>query len=188
MKQDQVEIGGTYIAKVSDRLVPVRLEGKHQRGGWYAINMATGKTIRIKSAQRLRGPVPAEKTGKPRTPTAAVQAAIAKDAAANAHAVDSNRIPTDPAATSNSTKKEADQSKTRKPSGLDAAAQVLAEAKEPMRCGEIVQKMLERGLWTTGGATPVATISAAIQREIKTKGDQSRFKKADRGLFTLNGK
>ena len=33
-----------------------------------------------------------------------------------------------------------------------------------------------------------ATIYAAILREIQTKGDASRFKKTDRGLFTLNVK
>jgi hypothetical protein len=75
----------------------------------------------------------------------------------------------------------------KRPSGLDAAAQVLREAGTPMRCGEMVDKMLTTGLWHTAGKTPAATIYAAILREINTKGDQSRFKKTERGLFTTNG-
>ena len=68
-------------------------------------------------------------------------------------------------------------------SGLDAAARVLGEASEPLRCAEIVRRMLEQGLWSTTGRTPAATINAAIIREIATKGDQSRFRKTGRGLF-----
>jgi hypothetical protein len=76
----------------------------------------------------------------------------------------------------------------RKPSGLDAAAKVLADKGEPMRCGDLVETMINTGLWETNGKTPAATIYAAILREIQTKGAEARFKKTDRGLFTLNGK
>ena len=71
-------------------------------------------------------------------------------------------------------------------SGLDAAAKVLAEAGEPLRCKQIVETMLAKGYWTTNGKTPAATIYAAILREIQTKGKEARFKKMDRGLFALN--
>ena len=36
------------------------------------------------------------------------------------------------------------------------------------------------------GQTPAATLYSAILREINTKGKESRFKKADRGLFAIN--
>ena len=72
-----------------------------------------------------------------------------------------------------------------KMSGLDAAAQVLAEAGEPLDTKTMVERMLAKGLWATGGKTPAATIYAAIIREIAKKGDEARFKKADRGKFTL---
>lgn len=75
--------------------------------------------------------------------------------------------------------------KTKKSSGLDAAAQVLKDAKQPMRCKDIVQTMLDKGLWKTGGKTPHATIYAAIHREIQTKGSDARFRKVERGRFTL---
>jgi len=57
MKKNEVRIGGIYAAKVSDRLVQVRIEAESRHGGWDATNLATGKKVRIKSARRLRGEV-----------------------------------------------------------------------------------------------------------------------------------
>ena len=54
-----------------------------------------------------------------------------------------------------------------------------------MSCKEMVERMLAKGLWETGGKTPAATIYAAILREVQKKGDASRFVKADRGTFAL---
>jgi len=81
--------------------------------------------------------------------------------------------------------KAAKTDKPKRPSGLDAAAQVLAEAKEPLTSGEMVKRMIDQGLWTTSGKTPAATIYAAIIREIAKKGDASRFRKTERGKFEL---
>ncbi len=72
-------------------------------------------------------------------------------------------------------------------SGLDAAAQVLAKAKEPMGCKEMVEQAIGKGLWSPGGKTPQATLYAAIIREIAKKGKGARFKKVDRGRFALAG-
>ena len=55
MNKGQVIVGGIYVAKVSDRLVPVRIDSIHSKGGWNATNTKTGKRIHIKSARRLRG-------------------------------------------------------------------------------------------------------------------------------------
>jgi hypothetical protein len=67
---------------------------------------------------------------------------------------------------------------------LDAAAKVLASAKEPMTTKALIEAMAEKKLWTSpGGKTPAATLYSAILREITTKGKEARFKKADRGLF-----
>ena len=57
MKKNQVKVGGMYTAKVSDKLVTVRIDSTHSAGGWHATNTATGKRIRVRSAQRLRGAV-----------------------------------------------------------------------------------------------------------------------------------
>ncbi len=93
-----------------------------------------------------------------------------------------------PAAATATPKAEAKDAPTaRKPGGLDAAAQVLAQAKEPLSCKDLVERMLAQGLWQTNGKTPAATIYSAILREIMTRGDAARFRKADRGRFALAG-
>ena len=76
--------------------------------------------------------------------------------------------------------------RAKRSSGLDAAAKVLAEAKEPMGCKDIVQQMLDKGLWQTKGKTPAATIYASVLREIQKKGKASRFVKVGRGQFAIN--
>ncbi len=68
---------------------------------------------------------------------------------------------------------------------LDGAAKVLAEGKKPMQCKQMVEKMLAAKLWSTSGKTPAATLSSALQREITTKGKDSRFRKIERGQFSL---
>ena len=67
MKRSDIEIGGRYTAKVSGRLVTVRIDcdlgtamgfGKCERHqGYDAVNLSTGKTVGIKTAARLRGKV-----------------------------------------------------------------------------------------------------------------------------------
>jgi hypothetical protein len=69
-------------------------------------------------------------------------------------------------------------------SALDAAAQVLSEAGQPMNCQEMIAAMAAKGYWTSpAGKTPAATLYSALLREIKTKGDQTRFQKTERGKF-----
>jgi len=71
---------------------------------------------------------------------------------------------------------------------LDAAATVLAGAKAPMQAKQIVDAVVERGLWKAGaGKTPHATLYAAMTREISAKGKDARFRKADRGQFASGG-
>jgi hypothetical protein len=57
MKAKDVQIGGTYIAKVSGKLTSVTLLQTSPYGGWEAFNKATGKRVRIRTAARLRKPV-----------------------------------------------------------------------------------------------------------------------------------
>ncbi len=73
-----------------------------------------------------------------------------------------------------------------KMSMLDAAAEVLKESKQPLCCKEISQKIFALKLAESCGRTPHATLSAAMGREIKAKGETSRFRRADRGQFSLN--
>ena len=67
---------------------------------------------------------------------------------------------------------------------LNAAAAVLEQSDEPLAVRAMIEKAKESGLWTPkGGKTPEQTLYSAIIREIKDKGDGSRFRKAGRGLF-----
>jgi len=55
-----------------------------------------------------------------------------------------------------------------------------------MTCPELIAAMAAQGYWTSpAGKTPQATLHAALTREIKIKKDQSRFRKTERGKFTV---
>ncbi len=62
MKAKEIEIGGTYVAKVSGRLVQIRVSATREvtqgrtgaRTVWDAVNLATGRKIVIRSPQRFR--------------------------------------------------------------------------------------------------------------------------------------
>lgn len=160
MKKAEIEIGAAYLIKVSGKVCKVKVTGENRHGGWDGINLDTNRNVRIKSAQRMRGTLICD----------------AEEAAT-------------PAPVAAKTKSPVEQPKPqveREPggdSGLDAAVKVLQAAGTPLRCSDMVKTMIEAGFWKTSGKTPANTISAAILREIKVKGAESRFKKVDRGMF-----
>ena len=49
MKKNEVKIGGVYTAKVTNKIVQVRIDAESRYGGWDATNLATNKKVRIKS-------------------------------------------------------------------------------------------------------------------------------------------
>ena len=72
----------------------------------------------------------------------------------------------------------------KRTSALDAAALILADSAEPMGARAMIAEMAKRKLWESpGGATPDATLAAAIVREIAAKGDTSRFIKVAPGAW-----
>ncbi len=182
MKKDEIKIGQCYEAKVSDRVVSVRIDSASIHGGWNATNTATGKRIRIKSAQRLRRAVPAGRKTKQAdaTPEPEVNPTV--------EVITGQPLPEsdgEKAAKPRRAKKAAGEPKPKRVSALDAAAQVLADSDRPLRAKEMIEAMAERGLWSSpNGKTPEATLYAAILREISTKGDAARFRKVERGQFT----
>ena len=192
MKKANVKVGEVYSAKVSGNVVPVRIDRENPRGGWDGTNLKTKKSVRIKSAQRLRGKAATWPGKKQRD----------KDIAKTVKAVEKGdltkgvKVPTpkrkrggiteaNKADAVNSAMQAVAADKKKRSSGLDAAAQVLAGAAEPLNTKEMVARMLAKGLWKTSGKTPAATIYAAIIREIATKGKDARFRKVARGRFTL---
>jgi hypothetical protein len=82
--------------------------------------------------------------------------------------------------------KKAARKKARGMSAIDAAAKVLGESKQPMNTKQMIEQMAAKGYWKSpGGKTPASTLYASILRELQTKGKDARFKKTDRGLFTV---
>lgn len=88
------------------------------------------------------------------------------------------------ATTPKATKPKAATSPEKGLSLLNAAATVLEQSDEPLAVRAMIEKAKESGIWTPkGGKTPEQTLYSAIIREIKDKGEASRFRKAGRGLF-----
>jgi hypothetical protein len=204
MKKDEVKVGQTYRIKVSGSIAEVRITSENRHGGWDGVNVATNRSVRIKSAQRIRSEVnrPTKRVvAKTMEEVEAVNGSAAETPAkriltkaeyegqadlqggdvgpGSQNAAESEAKPKEPA------QRATREPRAKRPSGLDAAAAVLAEAGTPLNAKEMVERMLATGLWQTGGKTPSATIYAAIIREIAAKQDKSRFRKTDRGKFEL---
>ena len=185
MKKDEIKIGQCYEAKVSDRVVSVRIDSANSHGGWNATNTATAKRNRINSAQSLRRAEPAGRN------TNQAHAAPEPEVNPTVEVITGQPLPEgdgEKAAKPRRAKKAAGEPKPKRVSALDAAAQVLADSDQPLRAKEMIEAMAERGLWSSpNGKTPEATLYAAILREINTKGAAARFRKVERGQFTHTG-
>lgn len=167
MKPLDVHIGTQYTCKVNRKLVVVEILGAHPNGGWDARNLSSGKITHIKTAQRLRGFAKGANT----SPRVATQ-----------------KSPLSQQATKAKSTHTPQPAPNKRPTLLDATAQVLAEANKPMNCRQIIETAIKNNYWQpkNAGKTPQNTLHAAISREIKSKGPGSRFEKAGRGQFTLS--
>jgi hypothetical protein len=202
MKKSEVKLGGVYTAKVTNKLVQVRIDAESRYGGWDGTNLATGKKVRIKSPAKLRAAVGgdgvvtgAKKAKGGKKPKAQAEAQPAQTSAptvedvANVQpAADESANGHEPATTQKADKPKRTRAKKepkeKRMSGLDAAAKVLEESGQPMTAKEMVEAAEAKGYWKSpGGKTPHATLYSAIIREIKVKGAEARFRKADRGKF-----
>ena len=70
-------------------------------------------------------------------------------------------------------------------SALSAVETLLTETGTPLHYREITSLILERGLWTTEGKTPEATVNALLAVDIKKRGTNSRFQRTGEGMFAL---
>jgi hypothetical protein len=212
MQKSEVKIGGIYTAKVTNKLVQVRIDAESRYGGWDATNMQTGKKVRIKSAQRLRAAVGDDSAKKGKDAKKAKVAAEAQPSPTSTPTIEdvANVEPVAIACPNcGSTERDEDgdcaechepkpakpqskperarakkEPKARRMSGLDAAAKVLEESGESMNVKQIVELAESKGYWKSpGGKTPWATVYSAIIREVKTRGQDARFRKAERGRF-----
>jgi hypothetical protein len=183
MKQEDIQLGGTYLVGLAGNLVPVLITDNHPSGtGWQGKTVKTGKQIVIRSAQRIHRALDNDpQDANPAEP-------VAKQGKRKPKAT----TDTTDAPKRDTTKRTAtggDQD-SKSMSLINAAAHILAQGNhEPMRCKDIVEQAISQNLWQPGkGLTPDSTLHAAIAREIKTKGNDSRFAKAERGKFTVTQK
>jgi hypothetical protein len=197
MKTEEVKVGGTYLAKVGARSVEVRIKGANGKGGWDAVSVASAKPIRVKDAKNLRPSKggdaadsgPADDVEQPAPPDQGDLVPLTQIDKEKKSGGRKTRARAEKSAVKAPREKKAPKEKKPKAlSALDAAAAVLKERGEPMRCVDMIAAMKERKLWETNAPTPQATLYSALLREITTKGTASRFRKADRGLFALNAK
>ncbi len=170
MKKAEVKIGGKYYANVTGKKVEVQIDSEKNGGGWFATNLATGKKIHIRTAQRLHGEVGrAKSAAKTQSETVATETV---DTTTDVVPIKPKRVA-----------KKADGDKPKRLSALAAAHKVLCEATEPLNVQQMIEAMTSKGYWTSpGGKTPHATLYSAILREL-AKGETSRFVKTDRGRF-----
>ena len=270
MKKNDVQIDETYLVKVANNLVPVKITHTHDAGGWVGVSQKTGKTIRIKSAQRLRKRLAdpehakaihkadqenarvrderakaadgmtaseramaesesdigdeevvvyrpgrgeawrwrkgkrvclkqymareqAERAAAKANPNATIRVEAASAKRGREATKDATTKPERDTGERGATEGQRDADDEKPMSLLDAAAHLLSPGTgdDPgaMRCKDIVDLAVARGLWTPGeGRTPANTLYAAISREIKVKGNASRFVKAERGKFARASK
>jgi len=135
----------------------------------------TKKTTTKKAARKAtpKKKAPAKKATRPNTTTTVAKAKPNASTKAK---------PAKNATRANKATKTAKATKPKRISGLDLAAKVLTEAKEPLQAKAIAERAIAAG-WKTNGKTPHATLYAAMIREIAKKGKDARFIKTDRGLF-----
>ena len=68
---------------------------------------------------------------------------------------------------------------------LEAAAQVLRAAGQPLHYKAIASRIVEAGIWVPKGKTPQATVNASLSAHIKEMGGQSTFVRVSRGVYGL---
>ena len=157
MSKSAIRAGDRAFVKVGRNLVEVRVDGKAE-GGW-SVTSRTGKSMTVKTLLTAEG----ETLEAHDADTPAKDAAKEKTAAPSSKAV------------------------PRKGLGLpSAAAAVLERSDTPMPVKSMIEAAKSEGLWTPGGGkTPEQTLYSAIIREIRDKGNASRFRKEGRGLFAF---
>ena len=179
MKATEIKLGRTYEVTAGRNKTKVNVTKFNPKTGSWECETESGKTISIKDCKRFLAEV-GKKPSALQTAVETVKAVLPKGKGKKVEA------PTNDTATeivAEKPKRERAPRPDGTVSGLEAALIVLRDSGEPMNIKQIMEKINERGLAKLNGKTPDATISAALQREINSKGENSRFEKAGKGLF-----
>ena len=159
---NEFKAGDRAYTKVGRNLVEVRVKAKTETG--WTVTTRTGRTLAVRSLEAVPGAA------------AGIASAATPKAAAKATKAAAKATP----------KAEAGAVPKKGLSLLNAAATVLERSGEAMPVRAMIEEAKASGLWTpTGGKTPEQTLYSAIIREIKDKGESSRFRKDGRGRFSF---
>jgi HB1, ASXL, restriction endonuclease HTH domain len=183
MKKAEVKIGGKYYANVTNKRVEIQIDSEKPSGGWNATNLATGKKIHIKSAQRLLGVAGKSRAKGSANVTTEGNVTIVEVPPVTVETIDNESIAITKSKSKPKKEVTSGEPTEKRLSALDAALKVLSESPEPLNAQQMVEAMSAKGYWSSpGGKTPHATLYSAILREL-AKGDASRFVKTERGRF-----
>ena len=174
-----IKIGNCYIASFTKNEMPIRIESQEANGHWKARSLTHGRIVFVKTEAQL------------------IRECNADDLAGYAKTVVPNRrskrqqpttmpvlaVETPLVVRVRKTKAKRQRIAEYSLNALDAAQRVLREAKKPLTCQEIADRMTKRKLHRSSGATPANTLNGAIARDLKANGEKSRFVKTGRGLF-----
>jgi hypothetical protein len=69
-------------------------------------------------------------------------------------------------------------------SAVEAAAEVLGQAKKPLRPAEIAERARKARIWRSTSETPEASMGAAIYMDLVRHGRRSRFTKSGPAAFS----
>lgn len=165
----KIKIGHCYIAKLSKKQAPVRVDSIDPDGGWYVYNLLSGRLTTIKEKDKFLRECNDNDLETNVAPRRRARPQVQSEAVPEPQIETVTETPTN-----------------RKLSVLDAAHKVLLEVNGELSTPEIIKIAVEKGYWTTGGKTPASTLHAAISRDIAKNGNASRFLKGERGKFLAN--
>lgn len=171
--------GDCYVARLTNGESPVRLVEKTENGHWKTRSLLHGRVVMVKSEAQFLRPC------------------SENDLLTTAVTIQPNRrskqerifAPT-PAVASRDAASRRSQPKPTQPTPfrmtmLEAAWKILKDAKTALTCKEIVERAEKRKYHRSNGDTPHYSLHTAMTREIQSKGEQARFVKVGRGLFTV---
>lgn len=203
MKSEQIQLGHLYEVKAGRNFTVLKVKAVNEATGGWICETGKGKRMNIADAARfVRDVTPgseSERTNKKQpSPKEVIESKGVTVIPKGRRATSTMKDLDDPTFTRKHHLKngvlilEADteeKSKSLGPkprgqmSALAAAHRVLVEAGKPMGVREILETALARKYCDIAGKTPFNTINGGIRKEIKAKGDQSRFERVGPGLF-----
>ena len=198
----KIKVGKCYIAKLSKGEAPIRIESVHEDGGWVARTLLTSRITRIKTAEQIvreceeseleeytnrsneRVARSSEETPTEPETTETVDISEPEEPSEEIAETQAEDIAPEEAESTDDIYELLRRKPKTKMTLLDAAHRVLSEFGDELSATDIVKAAIEKGYWQTEGKTPGNTLNAAITRDIKAKGEESRFAKGTRGRFT----